>query len=228
MNRVFFICGFLSGLLLIISGTGCKKDGKISYGSVKDIDGNTYKTVEIGNQVWMAENLRTTKFNDGTSIPEIADYDQWPEHTGPCYCWYMNDKATYGGTYGALYSGYAAVSDKLCPAGWRVPTAADWQTLVDFHGGDNSAGKKLREKGYTHWLEPNESNNEFGFSALPGGYRGWVIGCYSSMGKDGYYWTSTNGSGNIAWYRKITHDEDIIVNNLSDYRNGFSVRCIKN
>ena len=106
----------------------------LTYGSVLDVDGNTYKTIQIGTQLWMAENLKTTKFNDGTLIPEVRGSSEWNNLTKPAYCWYDNDSATYRAAYGALYNWYTVNTTKLCPSGWHAPTDTEWNTLLIYLG----------------------------------------------------------------------------------------------
>lgn len=135
----------------------CTKDddySDISYGTMTDQEGNVYKTITIGTQTWMAENLRTTTYNDGTVIPNVTDNDEWADLSTPAYCWYDNDSATYAQTYGALYNWYTVATDSLCPTGWHVPTDAEWTILTDTLGGLTIAGGLLKETGTTHWTAP--------------------------------------------------------------------------
>ena len=148
--------------------------------TVTDIDGNIYKTVTIGSQVWLAEDLKTTKYNDGTPIPYVTDKEEWINTKSGAYCWncwYCKDESN-DSIYGALYNWYA-ITGKLCPVGWHVSTDQDWETLIDYCGGWEIAGGKLKEVGTIHWESPNlGATNEFGFTAIPFG------GC----GKDLGYW----------------------------------------
>ena len=140
-------------------------------GTVTDVDGNVYNTVTIGTQCWLQENLKTTKYKDGTSIPLVTDNSAWGSLSTPGYCWYNNDD-TYKNTYGALYNYYTVLTNNLCPSGWHVATEREWSTLVTYLGGASIAGGKLKESGTTHWVTPNTgANNETGFIALPGGRR---------------------------------------------------------
>jgi len=127
----------------------------LTYGEVSDIDGNYYKTIQIGSQIWMAENLKTTRYNDGSNIPLVTDNTAWSNLTTPGYCWYNNDAATYKNVYGALYNWYAVNTGKLCPSGWHVPSEYEWTLLVNYLGGVYAAGGKLKETGTTHWYSPN-------------------------------------------------------------------------
>jgi uncharacterized protein (TIGR02145 family) len=194
--------------------------------TMNDIDGNIYKTVNIGNQVWMAENLKTTKFNDGSDIPIVTNDKTWNGLTTPAFCWFNNDTAINKITYGALYNWFAVNSKKLCPTGWHVPTDAEWLSLTTFLGGENIAGRKLKESGTIHWKVNNaETTNETGFTALPGGSRN----LYGKWGKIRYYgtwWSTTGQSTRYAWAR--TTDKNSHVYRAEYYvKSGFSVRCVK-
>jgi uncharacterized protein (TIGR02145 family) len=195
--------------------------------TVTDNDGNVYNTVTIGTQTWMAENLKTTKYNDNTSIPLVTDNTAWAALTTSGYCWYNNDAATYKATYGALYNWYTVNTGKLCPTGWHVPTDAEWTTLTTYLGGESIAGGKLKATGTTYWASPNTgATNESGFTALPGGYRYGNGTCFS-IGGYGIWWSSTEYSATYAWYRAVSYD-DADVNRFSDYKqDGLSVRCLR-
>jgi uncharacterized protein (TIGR02145 family) len=132
-----------------------------------DIDGNYYTTVKIGTQVWIAENLRTTKYSNGTPIPYIEDNKTWSGLTlgvvkTGAYCWYNNDSAKYKNIYGALYNWYAIIdSNGLCPDDWHVPTDGEWAILENYLGGNSVAGGKMKETGLEHWISPNkDATNE--------------------------------------------------------------------
>ena len=201
--------------------------------TITDIDGNVYHTVTIGTQTWMVENLRTTKYRDGTSIPLITGTTTWGNVTTPAYCWYNNDESSNKNTYGALYNWYAIETGKLAPTGWRVASNDDWQTLIDFVGGYSVAGGKLKETGTSHWASPNTSaTNLYGFTALPGGsrdqsYGGWV---FTAIGKKGLWWSSTyllSRSGIIISYDNAS-ESDVIPGYGTNENTGMSVRCIRN
>lgn len=139
--------------------------------SVKDIDGNKYKTIKIGTQIWLSENLKTTTYNDGTAIPLVKNYDAWAELSTQAYCWYNND-STNKEVYGALYNWYAVNTKKLCPEGWHVPSDEEWTELRTYLGDKGNAGLALKESGTSHWKSPNsDASNTTGFTGLPGGYR---------------------------------------------------------
>jgi len=198
----------------------------LTYGSVTDIDGNIYKTIIIGTQTWMAENLKTTKYRNGDPIPNVTDNTAWYALSTGSYCWYNNDAATYKATYGVLYN-WGAVSDSrnIAPTGWHIPTDAEWTTLTTFLGGESVAGGKLKETGTTHWQSPNTgATNSSGFTALPGGCR-VQIGTFDSVNGGGYWWSSTDNSITNAWNRSIFYGS---VDRVSNYKhNGFSVRCLR-
>jgi uncharacterized protein (TIGR02145 family) len=198
-----------------------------------DLDGNIYGTVKIGTQVWMAENLRTTRYNDGSPIPEVTDNYQWGRTADGAYCWYNNDSAAYDIPYGKLYNFFAVYNivnrvpfEKLCPSGWHVPREAEWSVLINYLGGPNSAGSKLKETGTAHWASPNrDATNETGFTALPGGCRNPN---FRDINRDGYYWGSTKDKGGRGAFGIILHNTSgTIEQHYFDSETGFSVRCIK-
>ena len=163
-------------LLIVVFAliSGCQKEGKfifmgspwISYGSMTDKDGNIYKTILIGTQTWMVENLKTTKYNDGTSIPFVSEPTSWSNLSTPACCWQQNDPARKV-TYGVLYNWYTINTGKLCPKTWHVPSDSEWTALTDYLGGENVAGGKLKESGFKHWYSPNTgATNEVAFSAF--------------------------------------------------------------
>jgi uncharacterized protein (TIGR02145 family) len=194
-------------------------------GNMSDIDGNTYNTVTIGTQEWMAENLKTTKYNDGSAIPNVTDNPAWAALTTGAYCWYNNDigKKAY---YGALYNYYAVVDSRnLCPSGWHIPTDAEFTTLTTYLGGENVAGGKL--KANTLWTSPNTgATNESGFSAFPSGYRGYS-GTFVNINDHGLWWSSTKYSSSNVWYRVLRYNYSNVNRSRDNERNAFSVRCLK-
>ncbi len=198
----------------------------ITYGSMTDIDGNTYKTVTIGTQTWMAENLKVTKYNDGAAIPNVTDATAWSELTTGALCDYENTPSN-SETYGKLYNWYAVNTGKLCPTGWHVPSDAEWTELTDYLGGTSVAGGKLKETGTTHWASPNTgATNETGFTALPGGYRDFS-GAFDGIGVHGYWWSATEGSTSYAWSRFMLNDDSSVYRNYFSKEVGFSVRCVR-
>jgi uncharacterized protein (TIGR02145 family) len=208
----------------------------LTYGLVSDIDGNIYKTIQIGTQTWMAENLKTTKYSDGIAIPLVAGGSYlWWTLTTPGYCWYNNDEPTFKSVYGSLYNWYAVNTGLLCPSGWHVPSDQEWTLLTDFLGGESIAAGKIRETGITHWISPNEgTTNESGFTALPGGYRDSngdtpsnPVALFWSNTMAGYWWTSTPDNNLFSFSRDISSGGTLVSKRSFSVRAGFSVRCLK-
>jgi uncharacterized protein (TIGR02145 family) len=234
MKKTIKTCMLILAFIATTALISCKKDDKNNDpGTVKDVDGNVYHSVTIGTQVWMIENLKTTKYSDGSAIPPVTSNATWFDLNSPGFCWYNDDEVTYKKVYGALYNWYAVNTNKLCPSGWHVPSAAEWTTLVTYLGGQLVAGGKLKESKTIHWQDPNlGATNESGFTALPGGCASangyWGIGTY------GYWWSSTEGlSGPYGIPSEIyipMHYNSVSVSNGYDSskNTGYSVRCIKN
>jgi uncharacterized protein (TIGR02145 family) len=152
------------------------------HAQVYDIDSNAYTIVTIGSQDWFGENLRTSRFNDGTQITELTDSVAWRTATDPAMCWYDNDSSN-SIPYGRLYNGFAALSDHICPQGWRVPSEADWLQLMNHLGGASVAGGKLKHSGTQYWEPPNTgATNSSGFTAVPSGFRSNVSGSFDFKG----------------------------------------------
>jgi uncharacterized protein (TIGR02145 family)/uncharacterized repeat protein (TIGR02543 family) len=193
--------------------------------TMKDVDGNVYNTVRIGTQRWMMENLKVTKLNDGTAIPEVADSAAWANLTSPGYCWYGNN-ITNKNVYGALYNWNTIGTGKAAPSGWHVPTHMDWTTLSAYLGGDNIAGGKLKETGTAHWQSPNEgATNSTGFTALPGGIREYLSG-YVVQGRGAYWWSSTAVDSRYAIYSYIYFNNSQLLLGNCYKEFGYSVRCV--
>jgi uncharacterized protein (TIGR02145 family) len=202
-------------------------DFKTKPETVKDYDGNIYHTVTIGNQIWMVENLKTTKYRDGTSISDVKDIDIWKNLETGAWCDYDN-KDSLGAIYGHLYNWFAVNNEhKLAPAGWHIASDAEWTILTDYLGGLSEAGGKLKETGLNHWLSPNtDATDIVGFSALGGGYRNGDN--FQRLKNRGRFWTSTGyQDDNYAWFRNFYYDEGGILRDWTDKKTGFSVRCIK-
>jgi uncharacterized protein (TIGR02145 family) len=206
--------------------------------TVTDIDGNIYDTIQIGTQVWFTENLATTRYNDGTAISLITDSSVWCTATTPAYCWYYNDSASYKNPYGALYNWYAVNTNKLCPAGWHVPSNAEWHTLIlsldpaaqDCYCTESSiAGDALKEAGSAHWNIYNTGNNSSGFSALPGGEMNTYFKTFINLHGSSFMWSSTpNGTYSTAWHRLLNASDATVKEYLDDKASGMSVRCVQN
>lgn len=191
------------------------------------IDGIAYKTITIGQQTWMAQNLKTTRLNDGTELSNITSNEQWGTILSPAFCWYNNDENTYKDTYGALYNWYAVNTGKLCPSGWHVPTQAEWKKLTIYLGGEQNAGRKLREIGTTHWMKPNNgATNVSGFTALPGGGR-TNTGNYDAVGGSAIWWSSDEYSSTDAWEQVTDWVNTHLMPNTLNKKFGLSVRCLK-
>jgi uncharacterized protein (TIGR02145 family) len=198
---------------------------------ITDIEGNSYKTVTIGTQTWMAENLKVSKYSDGTTIPNITDNTQWQNNTTGAWAYYNNDAAN-NAKYGKLYNWYAVSktsngNKNVCPTGWHVPSDAEWSILTDFLGGDSIAGGKLKEVGTANWNSPNTgATNTSLFTGLPGGSRG-DDGYYGTIGNLGNWWSSTETNAGNAWGRNLTnfHGNAFSFNFFKGI--GLSVRCLR-
>jgi uncharacterized protein (TIGR02145 family) len=193
------------------------------YDSIFDSEGNKYLTIGIGTQTWMAEDLKSTRFNDGSVIPFVPDGTAWASLTTPAYSWYPNDSVGYG----AMYNWYAVNTGKLCPDGWHVPDDEEWTVLTDFLGGKSSAGGKLKETGDYHWQSPNSgATNESGFTGLPSGSRNYSGG-FNNIGKYGYWWSTTEWSTSGAWYRDVYYGYISVDRGNASKKSGATVRCLK-
>lgn len=198
--------------------------------TVVDIDGNVYKIVTIGEQTWMAENLKTTKYNNGISIPLVTDNTVWVSNINnqtskPMMSWYNND-ITNKTVYGALYNWYALSSTtngkkNICPIGWHIPSDAEWTILENYIG--TQVAKKLKSK--TGWKDEINGTDDYGFSGFPGGYRG-VNGTFYSSGTLGYWWNSTSYDIYESWTRNMFYADDAVEKSRGSKAAGFSVRCV--
>jgi uncharacterized protein (TIGR02145 family) len=196
-----------------------------TYGSMTDIDSNVYKTIEIGSQIWMAENLKTSKYNDGTSIPLVEDYN-WRNLNTPGYCWYNNDAVKYKNLCGAIYNWFTISTGKLAPAGWHVPSEEEWATLITYLGGEQVAGGKMKESGITHWSIPNESaTNESGFTALPSGERYYSDCTFISLCYSVSYWGITKDGGTYSCF--LGNETGGCCSVCPYQQNGCAVRLVK-
>ncbi len=195
---------------------------------VEDIDGNDYSVVVIGSQEWIGSNLKATRYNNGDPIPLETLFGEWSSKTTGAYCYYDNQVA-YRDTFGLLYNYYAVIDSRnICPAGFHVPTDAEWTTLITFLGGTTVAGGKLKESGVKHWIEPNtDATDDFAFSALPGGYRNGSGGAYQFVKSLGYFWSSSEFSATNGYMRYISNNSASITRNNSVKSTGYSVRCIR-
>ena len=193
-------------------------------GTLSDADGNTYSTIIIGTQIWMAENLKTTKYNDNTSISNVTDDAAWVALTSPAYCWYNNDAATYKAPYGALYNWYTVNTGKLCPTGWHVPSEPEFRVFDAYLCSVNAAGK-VKEAGTTHWNTPNAgATNETGWTGLPGGMRYSV---FDLVGNWGCYQSTMDYSATHSGFMILYNDQNYMDGDWYKKQCGFSVRCLK-
>ena len=199
--------------------------------NITDADGNSYKTVTIGTQTWMAENLKVSKYSDGTTIPNITDNTQWQNNTTGAWSHYNNDVAN-NAKYGKLYNWYAVSpttngNKNVCPTGWHVPTDAEWSVLTNYLGGEGVAGGKMKEVGTTSWKSSNiEVTNESLFTALPGGYRTYGGG-FVYFGNVGRWWSSSDDGMVYAWYRVLDGESVDARRGDTNKDYGLSVRCLK-
>jgi uncharacterized protein (TIGR02145 family) len=233
MKNIFRISGVI---LIVFSIHSCNK---VQDDIIKDGDGNKYTSVQIGTQVWLVGNLKTTKYNDGTPIPNITDAAAWAAATTGAYSDYSNTPAN-SATYGRLYNWYVVDNNEVtriasnggknvCPAGWHVPSDDEWRTLTTFLGGYGVAGDKLKETGTTHWITPNAgATNETGFTALPGGWRySFITSSYNGIGKYGAWWSSTESYITSAWDRSLVCNDPVARYNSESKQSGHSVRCVR-
>lgn len=219
---------FLIAFFVILSA--CKKD---KDETVTDADGNKYISVSIGDQVWLAGNLKTTTLNDGTAIPLLVDNAEWTEATESGYCFSENNISNKD-IYGALYNWYAVNTGKLCPAGWHVATQSDWTELIDFIGGETVAGGKLKTTGTIEggdglWYQPNVSaTNEYDLSVVPGGERSGSSGGFFDFGYGGLWWSSTEFDASRAYFFFINNYDASVGDGNTPKKDGLSVMCVKN
>lgn len=219
------------------------KNIEFKFVECKDSEGNNYTTVTIGTQTWMAENLKTTRYNDGTSIPLTTDMTTWSIETSPGYCWYNNDSITYKKIYGALYNYYTVKTGKLAPTGWHVPTDTEWTIMESFliANGYNYDGTITGSKVAKSMASTNDwqvysvigtigydltKNNNSGFSACSAGNR-WRDGSFNYKGIGGFWWSLTERSNTSALMRSLIFASSVLLGGEDDNQFGLSVRCIK-
>ena len=216
MMRKNYLTFILLILVLCFSST-------INYAQVTDIDGNTYNTVIIGTQEWMAENLKSTRFSNGDVIPNVTDINDFYYQGAPAWAYYANNSSN-GDIYGKLYNGFVATDNRnCCPTGWHVPTDAEWITLRNFAGGEAIAGGKLKNS------NPWNGTDDYGFNAMPGGLRYALAGDLNegSLFGQGFWWSSEYVSSvDIYFYRAETFATNF-YRAAENYTLGMSIRCIK-
>jgi uncharacterized protein (TIGR02145 family) len=227
IKNIILFCLLMVIGFVIIPVNSCKKE---EDNIIKDLDGNVYTSVIIGTQVWMVENLKTTRFSNGdvieTTHPSRLDISA---EVSPEYQWAPNGDESNIARYGRLYTGYVANDSRnVCPTGWHVPTDDEWMTLSEYLGGSAFAGGKLKEAGTTHWASPNAgATNESGFTALPSGGRPNSFCC---LGNYGYYWCSyQGGSGEwvygLLW--ELFYSDSETGHESNPLYSGWSIRCLK-
>lgn len=224
--------------IFLLLATGCKKD-KDETGTVTDADGNVYHTVAIGNRVWFLENLKTSKFKDGSQIQLVTDQAVWAALTAPGFCWVENNTANKA-TYGALYNGYAVTDSRgLCPAGWHVSTDADWVDMERAFGlvqseayfeGDRGMNENVggHLKALNNWDAPNSgADNSSGFSAIGAGYRR-PTGEFNWFRQWIGFYTSTAPDASHLIQRYLGFDFTGVARRSYPLTYGYSIRCVKN
>lgn len=195
--------------------------------TITDIVNNHYRIVQIGTQVWMGENLKTTKYRNGNPVPNITDATEWSQRTSGACCEYDNSAAN-GAVYGFLYNWYAVNDSRnIAPAGWHVPSFDEYTVLMTYLGGQNDSGGKLKEAGTIHWDSPNTgATNETGYKALPGGYRD-ETGAFGGLGGGATCWLSTDYGVSNARFMQLSSFNTVFVSSVLYIKAGASLRCVK-
>ncbi|MBU4486745.1 MAG: fibrobacter succinogenes major paralogous domain-containing protein [Candidatus Delongbacteria bacterium] len=238
LTRLFFLTAIILTAIFMIS---CSSDSNSTVdpfvdhtgeiGTVTDIDGNVYPTIGIGGQIWMASNLKVTHYRNEEMVPNLTDNAEWSATTSGAYCSYNNDPAN-SVVYGHLYNWYAVIDSRnIAPEGWHVPTESEWDKLINWLGGENSAGSRLKEAGTTHWsLSNSDATNESEFTALPGGMK--FSSYYMNLNTQCYFRTRSYWDlvGTIVPVNYSLHSDSLSVFSYSlQYKEmGMSVRCVKN
>jgi uncharacterized protein (TIGR02145 family) len=225
--------------LVMFIGISCKKNDnnpEIPYGSMTDQAGNIYKTIEIGSQTWMAENLKTTKYNDNKDIPNVTGNSAWSNLTTPAYSWYDNDEAKNKPLYGALYNWFTVNTGKLCPTGWHVPTDTEFKTLETYLGMSVAQADGISWRGTDQgtqlknssgWKAGENGTNISGFSALPGGYRFQQDGAFNNKGELSYWWSSNESGPTKGYYRRLDGSNAGVYRESAIKTAGKYIRCVK-
>jgi len=199
-----------------------------TYGTMTDQQGNVYKTIVIGAQEWMAENLKTTIYRNGNVIDNLSDPSQWSSTETGAWASFDNNTSEFDCPYGKLYNWYAVADPRhVCPTGWHEPTDGEWTTLTDFLGGESAAGGKMKTTGTQYWLSPNlNATNASGFSGLPGGNRS-SIGAFVNDLLSSFLWSSSESSATDARARFLNYNVGGAVSLATSKRLGCSVRCLR-
>jgi uncharacterized protein (TIGR02145 family) len=229
-TNLYFFNGSVDDIRIYSRALTGKEIKQLYYEGIKntlqDLDGNIYKTVKIGNQLWMAENLNSAHYNDGTLIPNKTDGTTWAALTSGARCYYNIDSLTNSGTYGAFYNWHAVNTQKLCPVNWHVPVFNEWITLDNFLG-STTAGGNMKETGLSHWASPNlGADNISGFTALPAGLRS-NVGLFVGL-NTGAWWWSSDGDGKFADYTLCKSSDALLAKDYLSSNFGMSVRCLSN
>jgi len=192
---------------------------------VTDIDGNTYDTINIGTQVWMQQNLKTTHYNNGVAITNLTGNNQWSDDKIGAYCFYNND-STNKTIYGLLYNWYSVTNPAgLCPKGWHVPSDSEWAVLINYLGGDSLAGGAM--KSTSLWNMPNiNATNSSGLNCFPASFRD-VDGMFNYLTDETYFWSSTNANSTYAWSYNLSYKSEMVSINYYGMNCGLSIRCVK-
>jgi uncharacterized protein (TIGR02145 family) len=232
MKKNSLILGaFLAITVISFSGFGGSSGSENT--STKKVEGNTKSTesdgvVTIGSQVWSSTNLNVSAYRNGDFIPQVQDEEAWAELTTGAWCYYQNDSAN-GTIYGKIYNWYAVNDARgLAPQGYHIPSDAEWDILLDYLGGADAAGTKM--KSTNGWNENGNGTNSSGFSALPGGGRSYHNGAFHNVGNYGYWWSSSeygNYNDRDAWDRTVLFNDGYVARAFINKGNGLSVRCLK-
>ena len=226
---------FENGSYVIIPGISAanpKTKPTSGYGeNIKDVNGNSYKTVYIGTQQWMGENLKVSKYNDGTEIPNVIGNSDWTILTTGAWCYYNNDILN-NEKYGNLYNWFTISpsfngNKNVCPLGWHVPSDSEWNVLIDYLGGENIAGGKMKESGTDNWINPNiDASNISLYTAIPAGSRG-LYGDFNGVGNNAVWWSSTESSNDNSIYFYLSNNNTLLYKDATNKKHGESIRCIK-
>ena len=224
--------------ILTYNGKYLNISGQLAvYDNISDLDGNQYTSVKIGNQIWLGQNLKTTKYSDGSSINNITGNAAWASDTVGAYCWYNNDYATYGTDYGALYNWHAVNHDASVPGAslvwlgrdgirdtnWRIPSQTDWNTFITYVGSNSSPA--IKESGTTYWSSDN-GTNLYGFSGRGNGSRD-LMGSFSSIKVSATIWSTSETTSILANYVFFSHNTTAVSLLENNKASGYAVRCVK-
>ena len=219
---------FVAAIILFCGTLYAQFNDKLTYGEVKDFEGNTYKTIQIGTQTWMAENLRTSTYSNGLPIENIIDHIEFGSYQNGAWVHFSNNPS-YNIPYGKLYNWYAVINtNQICPSGWHIPTDSEWTTLTTFLGGESVAGGKMKSTGKEYWQAPNTgATNSSGFSGLPAG-SGPSDPKLGSVGSYGIWWGLIGNVAAEPAFHRLSYNNKKIEHFNTSTSWGLSIRCIKN